>query len=529
MSQLAWFAEITWKATAVMAAAFAANYALRRGPASVRHFVWTVALAVLLVLPLVIGMGPKWSAAVPAVTETSDVTVVVRGSQPAPPRRIPYEALYLLGALAVAGRFGIGIGRTWKMVRSSQLATHAAALADELRHALGIGRPVRVLETAEAPVPMTWGILHPVALLPESAREWPQGRLHAVLLHELVHVGRHDLLAQMVAQAACCLYWFHPLVWLAAREMRKEREQACDDAVVSRGLAPADYAGHLMEMARSMAARQASLADAPAMAETSDLESRVRALLDRGRNRAPLSRRVAMTVAALACALVLPVATLTTHAQGQAGRGALAGIVTDPSGARVPGSTVTAKNLDGSNQETTQVNDAGEYVFTAIPPGRYAIEARARGFKIAKVEGVVTAGTAARADVNLALGEIAETVAVTGSSSVVRGSAIRQATGTPQRVPIGGNVRAARLIQQPKPVYPEDLKQQGVTGRVVIKAILSKEGILLNPQVVNTDVHPGLAQAALNAVSQWRYEPTLLNGQPVEVVTTIEIAYELDQ
>jgi len=47
--------------------------------------------------------------------------------------------------------------------------------------------------------------------------------------------------------------------------------------------------------------------------------------------------------------------------------------------------------------------------------------------------------------------------------------------------------------------------------------------------VVNTDVHPGLAQAALDAVSQWRYEPTLLNGQPVEVITTIEVAFELDQ
>jgi TonB family protein len=528
MSALAWMTELTWKATVVMAAAFAANYALGRGAAAVRHFVWTVALAVLLVLPLAVGMGPKWSAAVPVATETTGVTVVLRGTLPAAPRRLPYEPLYLLGALAVAGRFGIGTGRTWRMVRRAQAAIHAAALADELRRALGIGRPVRVLETAAAAVPMTWGILRPVALLPASASEWPQGRLHAVLLHELVHVGRHDLLAQILAQAACCLYWFHPLVWSAARQMRKEREQACDDAVLNRGVAPADYAGHLMELARSMAAGQVSPADAPAMAETSDLESRVRALLDRRRNRAPLSRRVAMTVAALACVMALPVATLTTHAQAQAARGALAGIVTDPSGARVPGSTVTARNLDGSNQETTSADSAGEYQFSAIPPGRYALEVRSAGFAIAKVEIVVAAGTAARADVHLAIGNLSETVTVKGTRSAPA-PAMPQTARSTVRIPIGGNVQASRLIRQTQPVYPADLKAQGVTGRVVIQAVISTTGDVLNPRIVNTDVNPGLAQAALDAVKLWLYQPTLLNGQPVEAMTTVTVAFELDR
>ena len=102
-----------------------------------------------------------------------------------------------------------------------------------------------------------------------------------MILHELVHVRRHDLLAQVAAQAACCLYWFHPMVWLAARQLRKEREAACDDAVLSGGVSAPDYAGHLLEVARVMVQRR-SLADAPAMAENGDLEERVRAVLDRG-------------------------------------------------------------------------------------------------------------------------------------------------------------------------------------------------------------------------------------------------------
>ena len=532
-------AEIIWKSTVVLAAAFAAAYALRHGSAAVRHFVWTAAFTVLLALPLVVATAPKWGlrpAPAPAapVRLAAPAPLAARSTPaPAAPARtgggssapLLFLALYLAGAVLAAGRLAAGIVRTAKMVRVAGVAAHAEGTVESLRRALGIGRRVRTLESAEAAVPMAWGLVRPVALLPDTAREWPAARLHSALLHELVHVQRHDLLAQTVAQAVCCLYWFHPLAWLAARELRKERERACDDAVLGRGVPAPEYAGHLMEMVRAMASRRASLADAPAMAETSDLESRVRALLDRGRSRAPLTRRMAMTVAALAVALLAPVATMTTHAQ--ATRGALAGIVTDPSGSRVPGCSVTVKNLDGTNQEVARVNAAGEYVFTAIPPGRYSIEVSARGFKIGNAEVVVTAGTAARADVALALGSVSEAVTVRAPRTAPAPAAA-QAIRSPQRIPIGGNVQVARLLSQVRPVYPPELQQQGVTGTVMIQAIISKTGEVLSPMVLNTDVPPAMAQAALDAVKQWRYQPTLLNGQPVEIVTKIDISFELD-
>ena len=110
-----------------------------------------------------------------------------------------------------------------------------------------------------------------------------------------------------------------------------------------------------------------------------------------------------------------------------------------------------------------------------------------------------------------------------------RRRAAQQRSGTPQRIPVGGNVQMARLIRQPRPDYPAELKQLGVTGVVMIQAVISKDGELLNPRVVNTDVDWRLAQSALDAVKQWRYTPTLLNGQPVEVATSVAVAYELDQ
>jgi TonB family protein len=101
--------------------------------------------------------------------------------------------------------------------------------------------------------------------------------------------------------------------------------------------------------------------------------------------------------------------------------------------------------------------------------------------------------------------------------------------GAPKRIPVGGNVQASRLITQVRPVYPDDLQQLGLEGMVVMRAVISKEGTVLNPVVVNTSVNPGLAKAAVDAVRQWTYAPTLLNGQPVEVATTITIDFQSEK
>jgi protein TonB len=98
---------------------------------------------------------------------------------------------------------------------------------------------------------------------------------------------------------------------------------------------------------------------------------------------------------------------------------------------------------------------------------------------------------------------------------------------TPQRIRVGGNVQQAKLVRQPKPVYPPLAKQARIQGVVRFTAIIGKDGTIQNLQLVTG--HPLLVPSAQEAVKQWVYQPTLLNGEPVEVITQIDVNFTLSQ
>src|SRR5258706_12749231 len=92
---------------------------------------------------------------------------------------------------------------------------------------------------------------------------------------------------------------------------------------------------------------------------------------------------------------------------------------------------------------------------------------------------------------------------------------------------VGGNVQAARIINRVQPVYPPLPRQTRISGTVRLHAIIGKDGMIQQLEVMTA--HPFLQQAALDALRQWRYQPTLLNGDPVEVDTTIDVIFSLNQ
>jgi len=97
----------------------------------------------------------------------------------------------------------------------------------------------------------------------------------------------------------------------------------------------------------------------------------------------------------------------------------------------------------------------------------------------------------------------------------------------PKQIRVGGNVQAAKLVNQPKPQYPPLARQARIQGVVRFNAVIGKDGAIANLTLVSG--HPLLVPSATDAVRQWRYQPTLLNGEPVEVVTQIDVNFTLSQ
>lgn len=101
------------------------------------------------------------------------------------------------------------------------------------------------------------------------------------------------------------------------------------------------------------------------------------------------------------------------------------------------------------------------------------------------------------------------------------------APAVPQRIKVGGNVQAAMLAKKVAPVYPDQAKSAGIQGSVTLDVVIAKDGTV--ESVTPVEGHPLLVAAAVEAVQQWVYKTTLLNGQPIEVATTVTVPFELNQ
>jgi beta-lactamase regulating signal transducer with metallopeptidase domain len=210
---------------------------------------------------------------------------------------------WLAGMLWMLGRLLVGVASVRRIVRSSVPADGAGwqRLVDDARASMGAEPRARIVISTEAAMPFTYGLLRPVIVLPDSAEEWTTERRRSVLMHELAHVHRRDLLTNAIVQLACAVYWFHPLVRLAARRVRIEAERACDALVVAAGTRPSDYAGDLLEIARTMRS-SATAAVALAMARRSDFEGRLLASLCVMKSSLNTPSRAALVRAVLRCA-----------------------------------------------------------------------------------------------------------------------------------------------------------------------------------------------------------------------------------
>lgn len=501
---------LAWKSTILLAAAWAASLLLRRASAALRHLVWTLALSSLLLLPLFVSVLPGWLPATPhhapvnltRAIETSEGIVAHRNAPVWRPAPVLFS-IWLSGAAVFLLRWRHG---AMQVARLRKRAT--VVETSQLAGLIDVPAQVSVLRSCEEVVPLAAGILRPAVILPSSAFQWPPERLQVVLLHEMAHVRRRDSFTQALAELARCLYWFHPLVWLALHRQCAERERACDGRVLSHGMGASDYASHLLNLVRSL---KMAAPDAVSMAGA-HLETRIRAILNPQSNRRALSGISAAGACLAAACLVLPLAAMRPQAASPA---TVSGTVYDPAGARVPGATVIA--FSSAAQELKATTDQeGNFTIGPLAAGAaWQVNVQAPGFasRVQRID-------QAHLNISLDLGQVQENVTVHGKGTPASNAA-------PHRVRVGGNVVPARLVYKTDPEYPETLRSRGISGNVVLRAVISMKGTVLSLTPVSSP-DPALTEAAAKAVNEWLYQPSLLNGEPVETATTITVNFELE-
>jgi len=335
-------ASAALKSTLVLGAAWLIAYLLRGRSAAARHMVWTASAAALVALPLLSVALPALRVRLANAVLPADAGIVFRATAAtaaeaagaaaaqqapagrtaatqAPARGIDGKlALMLLWMVGIAAGF-LQMLAAWAMLWRTRRAARVSpdqGEADTLAFHLGIDHPVQVLETSSG-MPMTFGVLRPTVLLPREARAWSGERRRVVLLHELAHVLRGDAVTHLLGRTALVLHWWNPLAWTMWREFLKERERATDDLVLRAGTTASDYAGHLLEIARTMQVRPASAAAGVAMARRSQLEGRLLAILDGRTARGQQGRAATVGAVVLAIAIMAPLAAVRAQSQAE--------------------------------------------------------------------------------------------------------------------------------------------------------------------------------------------------------------------
>jgi HEAT repeat protein/beta-lactamase regulating signal transducer with metallopeptidase domain len=222
-----------------------------------------------------------------------------------------FVTLWIIVAVALLLRLAIGALSARRLVRRALPVrdTSWRQLLKDAQELAGVTGTVRLYESADVGMPVTLGVLRPTIIVPPLATSWSEERRLTVLVHELAHVRRNDVATCLTARIACALHWMNPLVWRAARKLRDECERACDDLVIRAGMTASTYADDLLDIVRNAGSSRSPAVALP-MAQRSDFEGRLLAILEPAVPRRAPSRVRSFAVAAFVAAIAMPLAAM---------------------------------------------------------------------------------------------------------------------------------------------------------------------------------------------------------------------------
>jgi len=310
--------ELFLKSSLLLSIALGLTFLARKQPASVRHFVLGFSLLGLLVLPFLAAFMPGWRTGLlpswPQVPGKSTAAAITHSLQLPPPNTggenpIHLQTHYSTQDEAAAGanlllkpQYRVGFTALWFLVSGFLLVKILFGLYGASRltrqgisingypwqqlflwflEKMSLKRNVRLIKNQRVAMPMTWGVINPVVLMPPDSVKWPMEDCSSVLFHELSHVKRGDFLVMLLCRIACSLYWLNPLSWIAFKLLRKEQEKACDEMVLKAGIKPSTYASALLRMKQAVDVGRYMPSPALGMAGNSELNERLTTILEK--------------------------------------------------------------------------------------------------------------------------------------------------------------------------------------------------------------------------------------------------------
>lgn len=332
-------AQFAVKATLVLAAAGAAAALMKNASAATRHWVWSLAFYLLLLLPSAgifvpalhldltsgypshftsllkepLGTPPTGNLVDTGKQEAGSINNISGQNHQGPiSLAIALWGIWLVGSILSFSRTLIGMtGSVWLSFTGVPPEDEKwFHLLERCKSLLRIKRPVRIVMSEYVQVPVTFGVVRPAILIPKMADRWPEDQRRTIILHELAHIKRLDHFSNLAARVACSLYWFNPLVWIAARRLYLEREHACDDLVLEIGIENHEYAGQLLEIARSLNNRAQFAPGLNAIMHRTQLNDRMKHILSKKIRRHGLTGKLLFSTLAAALLVALPLSAI---------------------------------------------------------------------------------------------------------------------------------------------------------------------------------------------------------------------------
>ena len=537
------------KMSLIVVLGLAATSLLRNRSAALRHWVLAAAIICAAATPLLERVVPVWHLPVSSSlfgrrVEPLALFIPIHEREMTGPsgdarqtRFVPVQpatTLRVLGPIWLAGFAAslslllVGLARlAWLASRSQEVVNETwTRIAASLSRRFGLRRPVLLLQSDHPTLLVTWGLHQPTVILPSAAHGWPADRVQIVLAHELAHIRRGDWLVLMGAELLRAVYWFNPLIWIACRRLRRESELACDDAVLGLGVEGTEYASHLLDLARAFRQHHRAFFPAPAMARPSSLERRVSAMLNRSLNRTPLTRSACVVTVIALLAIALPIAGLVASAQATA---QFSGTLVDTVGRVLPDAPMVLSEARSHQKHEARSDQSGHFSFAGLPAGDYVLEVDRMGFETTQGRVTLAAGQSLVQDVALQLGTLQETITITdapSSPSGPRRERIFPARPNPacSQTTVGGCIEQPMKIHDVKPQYPPQFAGSGRTVALKLEARIGVDGFINDLRVV-TPGEPEFAAAAVEAVRQWAFSQTRLDGVPVEVRMNVSVTF----